>query len=304
MSFQAQSEWPTVAFDTKLRSRAVCGAAHVTSCLLTGRSRFLDPDTDFSAVEPLKAISGISVDRPYFGSMSTLQFKLGCGDIKLRDTVSSDEVRGRITKSLAQMFPGAIPLSHLQSFERLVNVANTRFVRDTERATYAARGEVAPRDLRTIAGDKTPNSSGPIGYMNDGYDSKDVFMGVAVVTHDTCSFGFVQPDGEVIRWDWFDFQDVFVLGWRKRPDSLLAEIGSRKPPQQSKQRLSANEAAAVQKITGDLSETRRLVRFLDGPEGILKLIVGRVWSMSRFEVRGHVGPESEVVGLKLLLAEQ
>jgi hypothetical protein len=164
-----------------------------------------------------------------------------------------------------------------------------------ERQDYAASSELATSDLKLIAGGNDPIRTGPVVYLGD-----TVFRGVVVLTETTCSFGFVREDGEVVRWDYFDFADVFVMGWRREADAVVAEIGSRKEPPMSKQKLSPREQERVRAITGDLSETRRLVRFLDGREGTVKAILEKVWTGSRFPIKGNAGLERDITGLTML----
>ena len=117
------------------------GTCHVL--FADGEIALLDPDSDFSPVEPLKAISGISVERSLLAKKSTLRFDLSGMAIKLQDTVSSDEMARQITTSLARMFPGAMPLKDVKWFEPQVRIARDEFKKNKERAEsaeYAATG--------------------------------------------------------------------------------------------------------------------------------------------------------------------
>jgi hypothetical protein len=277
------------------------GTCHVL--FAEGEIALLDPDTDFSAVEPAASVGGVVFDRPTFGKRS-LRFSLGEVTVSLRDTASSDAVGRQITTALGNMFPGASPLRSLHHFETQVRIAQDEWDTKNERAEYAGRGEVAPRDLRSLAGGTAPVRSGPITYLSDGHvGSETVFDGIAVATKETCSFGFIRPSGEVVRWHWFDFGDVRLIGWHMEPEepvAILVEIAARKKPLKSSSRLSAKQAAAVKAITGDTENSRCLVRFHDGPEGIIDYIIDQSWARSRFPLDGHTGDGKDVKGLKLL----
>lgn len=72
------------------------GTCHVFA---DGEIAPLDPDSDFSPIEPLDAISGISIERGLLSKKSTLRFDLNGMTITLKDTVSSDEIGRRMTNS-------------------------------------------------------------------------------------------------------------------------------------------------------------------------------------------------------------
>jgi hypothetical protein len=256
------------------------GTCHVL--FAEGEIALLDPDSDFSPVESVDAISGISVERSLLAKKSTLRFDLNGMAIKLTDTVGSDEMGRQITTSLAQMFPGAMPLKHVKWFEPQVRIARDEFEKKVERISYAARGELSPRDLKQLAGGTTPERTGPIHYFGE-----TEFDGMALATDKTCSFGFVRPSGEVVRWHWFDFETVCLIAWRKEPDSILVEIATTKPGIA----MSGKTVISTQHL---------LVRFLDGPSGIIDYILDQTSEHSRFDREGCVGDEESVQGLRLL----
>jgi len=268
------------------------GTCHVL--FAEGEIALLDPDSDFSPVEPVDAISAISIERSFLGKTSTLRFDLNGTAITLKDTVSSDEMGRQITASLAQMFPGVMPLKHVKYFEPQVRIARAEFEKKVERAEYAARGELAPRDLKTLAGGEPQTRTGPIQYLGLSGATEVQFDGFAVTTEESCSFGFVRPSGEVIRWDTFDFEDVSLIAWRKETDSILVEIANEKPatPKTGKARKGD--------VVPRAHTSHRLVRFLDGPDGVIDYILDQTALHCRFDLEGRVGDEEAVQGLKLL----
>jgi len=251
------------------------GTCHVL--FADGEIALLDPDSDFSPVEPVDAISGISVERSRLAKKSTLRFDLNGMAIKLTDTVGSDEMGRHITTSLARMFPGAMPLKDVKWFEPQVRIARDEFEKKVERTEYAARGELSPRDLQKETGGQTPNHQGPIYYWRDSME----FDEWAVTTEERCSFGFIRDSGEVVPWDRFDLRNVSLIAWRKEPDSTLVEVEDEKP-----ELRNPNE--------------RRLLRFLDGPDGMFDYIIEQTSQQSRFDLEGRMGDEESVQGLKLL----
>jgi hypothetical protein len=62
------------------------GTCHVL--FADGEVALLDPDSDFGPVEPLEAVSDISVKRSTFSKQSTLRFDLNGMEIKLKDSWS------------------------------------------------------------------------------------------------------------------------------------------------------------------------------------------------------------------------
>ncbi len=90
------------------------------------------------------------------------------------------------------MFPGAMPLRGVKWFEPQVRLARDEFEKKVERAAYAARGQLAPKDLEQLAGGQAPKRTGPVHYL--GMPGAMVpFDGLAVTTDESCSFGFVRP---------------------------------------------------------------------------------------------------------------
>ena len=140
-------------------------------------------------------------------------------------------------------------------------------------------------------GRQAPKHTGPIHYVelrNPRGVAPVEFDGMAVTSDESCSFGFVRPSGEVVRWDWFDFREASLIGWREEGDSILVEIANTKATSASK----TGEPVVV--------ATHRLVRFLDGPDGMIKEIIDQAREHSRFNLEERVGDESSVQGLNLL----
>ena len=107
------------------------------------------------------------------------------------------------------------------------------------------------------------------------------FDGWAVTTEERCSFGFIRDSGEVVPWDRFDFRNVSLIAWRKEADSILVEVEDEKPELR-------------------VPTERRLLRFLDGPDGMFDYIIEQTSQHSRFDLEGRMGDEESVQGLKLL----
>ena len=251
------------------------GTCHVL--FAEGEIALLDPDSDFSLVEPVDAISGISIERSRLAKKSTLQFDLNGMAIKLTDTVSSDQIGQQITTSLARMFPGAMPLRDVKWCIPQASIARDEFKKKLERIEYAARGEISPRDIKKETGGQTVNHQGPIHYWRNSME----FDGWAVTTEERCSFGFVRDSGEVVPRDRFDFKNVSLIAWRKDGDSILVEVEDEKPELR-------------------VATERRLLRFLDGPDGMFDYIIEQISQHSRFNLEGRMGEEESVQGLKLL----
>jgi hypothetical protein len=86
----------------------------------------------------------------------------------------------------------------------------------------------------------------------------------------------------------------------EEPQAILVEIAARKKPVKSNSRLSAKQAAALKATVGSADESRCLVRFHDGPDGIIDYIIDQSWARSRFPLDGHTGDGKDVKGLRLL----
>jgi hypothetical protein len=72
-----------------------------------------------------------------------------------------------------------------------------------------------------------------------------------------------------------------LIAWRKDADSILVEVEDEKPELR-------------------VQTERRLLRFLDGPDGMFDYIIEQTSQHSRFDLEGRMGDEESVQGLKLL----
>ncbi len=75
-----------------------------------------------------------------------------------------------------------------------------------------------------------------------------------------------------------------MIAWRKEPESILVEMANETNPNSKTGRPGVH----------------RLVRFLDGPNGIVDYIIDQTSEHSRFDLEGRVGDEGSVRGLELL----